>query len=156
MKRSPDNTPGTEHVSLMSRREFARLASLAAVATACSSDSGSPTAPSGNGITITGNIMTVPLAQNPSLSKTNGMILVAAARALVVRVSANDFRTLTSVCTHQQCTVSSFNGDVLGCPCHGSQFAPSGAVVRGPATQALRVYPATFNDTTGIITANLA
>jgi Rieske Fe-S protein len=99
--------------------------------------------------------MTVPLAQNPSLAQAGGMILVAQVQALVLRVSATEYRALTSVCTHQSCTVSSFDGARLNCPCHGSQFSPTGAVVRGPATSPLRTYATTFDQASGVITVTL-
>ena len=39
-----------------------------------------------------------------------------------------------AVCTHLGCVVpwSAANNKFM-CPCHGSQYAPTGAVVRGPA-----------------------
>lgn len=141
---------------LMTRREFARLASLVAVATACASDSGDPVAPDGSGVTITGNVLTVPLAQNPTLNQADGMILVRAASALIIRISATEYRALSSICTHEQCTVSGFSGGVLRCPCHGSRYSNSGAVVQGPATRSLRVFPTTFDAGTGTITATLS
>jgi cytochrome b6-f complex iron-sulfur subunit len=98
----------------------------------------------------------VPLTQNPTLNQADGMILVSAASALVIRISATEYRALSSICTHQQCTVSSFSGGVLRCPCHGSRYSSSGAVVQGPATQSLRVFPTTFATTTGVITATLS
>jgi len=41
---------------------------------------------------------------------------------------------LNAVCTHLGCVVpwSAANNKYM-CPCHGSQYAPTGAVVRGPA-----------------------
>jgi len=41
---------------------------------------------------------------------------------------------LNAVCTHLGCVVlwSAPNNKFM-CPCHGSQYAPTGAVVRGPA-----------------------
>lgn len=41
---------------------------------------------------------------------------------------------LNAVCTHLGCVVpwSAANNKFM-CPCHGSQYAPNGAVVRGPA-----------------------
>ncbi|MFI0354902.1 FAD-dependent oxidoreductase [Actinomadura sp. 9N407] len=46
---------------------------------------------------------------------------------------------LSARCTHLGCLVS-FNGmeKVWECPCHGSRFAPDGAVLQGPATTGLR------------------
>jgi Rieske Fe-S protein len=148
---------------LLSRREFTRRATAAPFACAAvlvaacgGDDGGGPTAPTGNGVTIAGTIMSVPLAQNPTLNQPGGMILVPQAQALVIRVSSTTYQAMTSVCTHQQCTVTSFDGSRLECPCHGSRFSTSGAVVRGPATTPLRTYPTTFDSATGIITVNLA
>lgn len=49
---------------------------------------------------------------------------------------------VSPICTHRGCTVET-QGAVLVCPCHGSTFARSGAVLRGPAERPLRSYPAT-------------
>mmetsp|Transcript_3957 Transcript_3957/g.2583 ORF Transcript_3957/g.2583 Transcript_3957/m.2583 type:complete len:163 (+) Transcript_3957:63-551(+) len=41
---------------------------------------------------------------------------------------------LNAVCTHLGCVVPwSAPNNKFMCPCHGSQYAPTGAVVRGPA-----------------------
>lgn len=162
---SPSSDRARPDVSLgplvpLTRREFARLASLAplaCMAAACSGgDGGGPVAPGGVGVSVNGNILTVPLAQNPTLAQAGGMILVSQVQALVIRLSATEYRAMTSVCTHQACTVSSFDGTRLNCPCHGSQFSTSGAVLRGPAAAPLRTYATSFDQATGIITVNLA
>ena len=145
-------TPAT----LLSRREFTRLAGLACVAAACSADEGGPTAPTAGGVTINGNTLSLTVGQNPALSQSNGMVLVSQRSVLVVRVSATQYQALSSVCTHQACTVSSFDGAKLTCPCHGSQFSTSGAVTKGPAASALRAFPTTFDGATGTISVNLA
>lgn len=150
------SSPIDPSVNVLSRRDFARLASLACVAAACSSDDDGITAPTASGITISGNTMTIPLAQNPTLETGSGMILVPQASALVIRVSATEYRAFTSRCTHQACTVSRWDGIRLTCPCHGSQFSATGAVVAGPAPSALRSYPATLDATTRVVTVNLA
>ena len=51
----------------------------------------------------------------------------------------NTFRVVSAVCTHLGCTV---NRTMKGfhCPCHGSKFDESGAVIGGPAPRALSWY----------------
>ncbi len=57
---------------------------------------------------------------------------------LLYRDEGGILHAFSSVCPHRGCDVD-WNGDekVWDCPCHGSRFAPDGAVVRGPAMQPL-------------------
>jgi cytochrome b6-f complex iron-sulfur subunit len=43
------------------------------------------------------------------------------------------------VCTHLGCTVG-ITDDSFRCPCHGSEFSPTGTVTHGPATLPLPFY----------------
>ena len=43
---------------------------------------------------------------------------------------------ISRVCTHLCCLVKA-EADGFHCPCHGSRFAPDGAVTKGPAPKAL-------------------
>jgi cytochrome b6-f complex iron-sulfur subunit len=70
---------------------------------------------------------------------------------IVVRTGETTFEATSAICTHRRCSVS-WNGAVLRCPCHGSQFTLEGAVVKGPATVALKTYEATFDAATSIVT----
>ncbi|NNE44678.1 MAG: Rieske (2Fe-2S) protein, partial [Gemmatimonadetes bacterium] len=54
----------------------------------------------------------------------------------------DDFRALSSRCTHQACRVSA-SPEFVVCPCHGSTFDREGNVLRGPAQTALPSYPVT-------------
>ena len=48
-----------------------------------------------------------------------------------------------NVCTHQHCSLAKgdLEGNVVTCPCHGSQFdVTSGAVLKGPARDAVESY----------------
>ena len=45
---------------------------------------------------------------------------------------------INAICTHLGCVVPWNAGlDLFKCPCHGSQYAPTGKVVRGPAPKSL-------------------
>lgn len=57
--------------------------------------------------------------------------------AFVARAGDQEVRAFFAVCPHQGCTVN-VAGDILVCPCHGSQFELlTGDLLRGPAETAL-------------------
>ncbi len=59
-------------------------------------------------------------------------------QTVVTQPTQGDYKAFSSVCTHQGCPVTSVEGGVIVCPCHGSQFdIATGAVRQGPATQPL-------------------
>ena len=56
------------------------------------------------------------------------------------------FSAIGDKCTHRGCSLSKGRlvGEVVTCPCHGSQFnVKTGAVVKGPAAEPEPVYPVT-------------
>jgi nitrite reductase/ring-hydroxylating ferredoxin subunit len=62
----------------------------------------------------------------------------------VARVGGSLY-AFSDVCTHQGCPLSQgeLDGTSVECECHGSVFdVKTGAVLEGPATEALEVYPA--------------
>jgi Rieske Fe-S protein len=79
-------------------------------------------------------------------------LLTIDGKALIIgRVSQSELVALSSICTHQGCTVK-FATSGISCPCHGSRFALDGTVTRGPATSPLAEYPTTFDPTTNVAT----
>jgi len=56
----------------------------------------------------------------------------------------NSFRAASAVCTHLGCTVD-LAGDGFHCPCHGSVFDKSGAVMSGPAPSSLAWFELTLS-----------
>jgi cytochrome b6-f complex iron-sulfur subunit len=56
----------------------------------------------------------------------------------------NSFRAASAVCTHLGCTVN-LMGDGFHCPCHGSVFDKTGAVVSGPAPSSLAWFEITLS-----------
>ncbi len=116
---------------------------------------GSP--PGGNaGVVVDGNRIVISLAQVPDLAMEEGFRLIAEARTVVINVGNNQFRAFTSICTHQQCDVSSYAGGRLVCPCHNSQFDRSGQVVLGPATAPLKEFATAYNAATRTLTVTKA
>ena len=60
---------------------------------------------------------------------------------IIIRSGNDSYLAFSKLCTHQQCTVTYNHSEgELPCPCHGSIFNTSGAVLNGPATSSLKEY----------------
>ncbi|MEA3479366.1 MAG: Rieske (2Fe-2S) protein [Bacteroidota bacterium] len=60
---------------------------------------------------------------------------------VIVINTGDGFIALSSICTHQGCSVSyDKDANELPCPCHGSVFSTSGSVLQGPAEAPLKKY----------------
>jgi cytochrome b6-f complex iron-sulfur subunit len=103
----------------------------------------------GSGKTLSGNI-TIDLTNNSysALNTAGGSVIV---QDIIIANSGGNFLALSSVCTHQGCTVG-FNptANNFPCPCHGSLFSANGSVINGPASSPLKSY--TVNKTGNILT----
>ncbi|MEX2420990.1 MAG: universal stress protein, partial [Actinomycetota bacterium] len=67
-----------------------------------------------------------------------GIVASADQKVAVYRDRKGKVTTLSARCTHTGCTVKwDAAEDGWLCPCHGSRFAPTGAVVHGPAERPL-------------------
>jgi len=148
------------------RREFIRCAAcaLASVAlAACGGGDGSATGPGtstggtgGTGGTgssdprfeINGSQIKVFLAKTPELDPVPSFLLINPASTVLLHTGPTDYAAFTSICTHEGCVVSTFDGEHMVCPCHGSTYDQSGNVVAGPATASLARFTTTFNPTT--------
>ncbi len=66
---------------------------------------------------------------------------------IVSRLEGSQFFAVTSQCAHQGNPVNPMNltSRRLVCPTHGSQYAPSGDLLAGPATSGLTAYDTTFD-----------
>lgn len=93
----------------------------------------------------TGSKITIDLTQADysALNTAGGSKIV---QTLLVVNTGTSFIALSSVCTHEGCTVGYVpsTGNVQ-CPCHGSTFSNTGSVIAGPALTALTSYQATKN-----------
>ena len=59
---------------------------------------------------------------------------------LVARTGQDTYSAMSALCTHERCDVTGFSSGRFICPCHGSTFTSSGAVVTGPAPRGLQTY----------------
>jgi len=68
----------------------------------------------------------------------NGGKIFKEQKVVVTQPASGDFKGFSSVCTHQQCDVTSVQDGTINCACHGSQFSiEDGSVQKGPASKAL-------------------
>ena len=80
---------------------------------------------------------------NASLNNVGGS--VSSGSVIVICTAASTYVALSTVCTHQQCTVAYTTGSgKLVCPCHGGTYSAStGAVISGPPPLPLTKYNVT-------------
>ena len=104
-------------------------------------------------ITATGGFVLVPVTAAPwaTTEGAEGALVVAVAgrdeKLLLFRRPDGTVAVIDMTCTHRGCDVN-WDGarGKLVCPCHGSEYAPSGAVTKGPAERSLRTYPVTIDE----------
>lgn len=94
-------------------------------------------APAGAPGTVLGPASEVPVG---------GGKIYAEQQLVVTQPAAGQFTGLSSICTHQGCSVSRVEGGTIVCPCHDSRFGLDGAVRQGPAQQPLQSRPVTVAD----------
>jgi cytochrome b6-f complex iron-sulfur subunit len=139
-----------------SRREFCArtcqtvsLLALGAVIPGCggssTAPSSAPSLPSVSG-TLVNRTLTITVDAASPLAAVGGaaVVTVSTGTYLVARTAQSTFTAVTAVCTHEGCAVTGFANARYVCPCHGSEFTTSGAVVQGPASSPLRQFPSTF------------
>ena len=119
----------------MNRRELIRNIAagtatvfiVPSVLTSCQEDQPEPENPDANKLTID-----LTNFNNSSLTSTGGSKVI---ENIIIINTGDGFIALSSVCTHSGCQVSYNHGNEnLPCPCHGSIFSTSGAVLNGPAS----------------------
>lgn len=93
-------------------------------------------------------IVNLNISSSSPLSSTGSAALLQlqSGALLVDHPSANNFNVLSSICTHQGCTITEYDASSQNfvCPCHGSVFNSSGQVVSGPAGSPLPGYQSQF------------
>lgn len=97
------------------------------------------------------------LVHYPELLEPNGSLRVMpegqAEPIYIMALGESRFRALSPICTHLGCTVD-IQDDRLVCPCHGSTYDRTGAVLRGPAEHPLAHYRTELSPD-GVLTVDL-
>ncbi len=124
---------------------------LAAILAACESTTVSST---GIQATLDINAQAALQTVGNSISQTFGQNNGGRA-VILIRSTTTDFIALSSVCTHEQCTVSkpqTAGGNII-CSCHGAIFSPKdGSVLGGPAPSSLQRFQTAYDATTKVLT----
>lgn len=131
-----------------SRRDFVRTCSgvsaamIAAAATGCASAMLTRVTP------VNGRAL-LRVSDHPALNRSGGSLRIlpdgARDELLVLRQDDGSFTVLSSVCTHNGCTVEPQASRIV-CPCHGSTYDRSGNVMLGPAERPLTRYTTVLKD----------
>jgi Rieske Fe-S protein len=93
--------------------------------------------------------------KNAALTRVDGSLIVAAPkdRIIVVRTSSTAVQAVSDICTHASCGVRYERVNKLfSCPCHGSRYSLTGAVLQGPATRPLARYQTQLDLSTNQLT----
>ncbi|PYR74106.1 MAG: hypothetical protein DMF87_23795 [Acidobacteria bacterium] len=131
--------------------QVASCVALGSLAAACggggSSPSNVPQLTTVNG-TVSGGTVQVQIDSSSPLATVGGAVMVRASSGafLVARTAQESFSALTTICTHETCTITGFDNTNFVCPCHGSRFSPTGRVVNGPANAPLRSFATSFSN----------
>jgi Rieske Fe-S protein len=94
--------------------------------------------------------VTIPIGADSPLEKVGGFQIVdsSAGKLIVIREDTDKFAAFSAKCTHRGALVEyDAEKKQIHCPKHGSRFdAETGAVVKGPADEPLKSYPAASSD----------
>ena len=130
----------------MNRREFIALAAGgAAIATVSGCGDGDIGAPLPAHLEIV-------VGDFPGLATLGQLVKVGSSHA-AKRTGTATFDAYSMRCTHAGC-ITNINGAQFDCPCHGSQFASDGSVIRGPARFSLPELTTSYNPGTDTLTIN--
>ena len=105
--------------------------------------------------TVSNNTVTVDISPGTPLANNGiGIVQYSGGSILVDKTSDGTYHAMTSVCTHQGCTINQYDTGTkqFVCPCHGSQFNSTGGVVKGPASASLKQYAVAVNGNQLVIT----
>ncbi len=150
--------------SIQTRRQCIRWifgCTLGAVLVRCSSDNNPESSdPTATVSTDSNNVAKLDFETFPNLKTVNGTYRVniratsGTKLVSVTRVRSDLAVTVSATCTHSGCTIGGFNASTgqYSCPCHGSGYNSSGAVVQGPATVALTTYTTQITSTSVDVT----
>jgi Rieske Fe-S protein len=101
---------------------------------ACGADSDAGSDATGSAPTTAAGQKLGPASEVP----VGGGTIYADQKIVVTQPAEGEFKGFSSICTHQNCPVTSVKDGTINCTCHGSRFSiEDGSVTNGPATSPL-------------------
>lgn len=93
--------------------------------------------------------------RNAALTRVGGSLIVSAPadQIIAVRTSTSEAQAVSDICTHLGCNVRYDPvRNILSCPCHGSTYALTGAVLQGPSIRPLARYQTQLDLSANLLT----
>jgi Rieske Fe-S protein len=146
--RAPSGRPGADRRALLRTAGIGAAAVAVGLTAAACTTASAANNPAGAGADTADPAPTGDSTLGPTTAiPVGGGVIYQDAKVVVTQPTAGEYKAFSAVCTHMQCLVGSVSDNVIECPCHGSEYsALTGAVQRGPATQALPAATVTVVD----------
>ena len=94
------------------------------------------------------NPITIDLSSTTYTSLNTAGASVVVQGIIIANIGNNTFIALDSTCTHMGCTIGyNLASNTFPCPCHGSVYSTTGAVINGPAPGAVKSHTVTKSGT---------
>jgi len=136
-------------LSSVTRRDVIRLAAAMLPIVSCGADVTSVPPQDDlpdDAVVISSTGVRVRVNRIPALLAADGVVVLLAARIIVVRTGPAAFRALSAECPHSGCGVSIVDRPRLICPCHGSEFNFAGDRLSGPAPTGLVLLQSEYDE----------
>lgn len=138
----------TDQADCVSRRLFVSRMSQALAGIPLLSVAGACATAAVHRVAASDGVLRLAVADLPELAADGGVARVEIegedASLFIVR-DQNSYHALSPICTHRGCTVEARSARFV-CPCHGSTYSRTGAVLRGPAEEPLASFPVNATD----------
>ena len=148
-------SPSLDPTGCLDRRTFCACALAAAATLSCGGGGGGPTSsappPPPGGDKVTTDTKAALLAQPVNTLRDYRNL----GNFFLIR-DATGIYAMTTICTHQGCTVDLPSGIQIMCPCHGSIYDLSGGNLQGPAVSPLVHLAVTEATPGGFLVVNTA
>jgi Rieske Fe-S protein len=108
------------------------------------------------GCSPSGNLPSGPVQVGPTSAFGVGTWTLDASNSLIIARDSRGIYAYSAICTHAGCEIDAPDSSGrAACPCHGSMFDGSGAVLRGPAGSPLAHFQVTIQGGMVVVDATM-